>query len=75
MFLVQYMCVNSEMLESIMSGLLNHIIQFIGDQDIETCLRKKNIINTSLLENGDSIFLQIAEYNIVQWKILITIII
>jgi type IV secretory pathway TraG/TraD family ATPase VirD4 len=64
-----------ETLASIMSELSNHIIPLVTDRDIMNVLGKKDVIKPDLLEQGDDIFLQIPEYKINQWKVLITLII
>lgn len=66
MFVGQYLGVKEQTLSSIMAELSNHVIPFVGDPDIERTLRKPDIVTPELLENEESIFLQIPEHKITQ---------
>lgn len=70
-----YAAIKEETLGAIYSELSNHLIGFATDPDVSGALKRPNLITPDDLENDTSIFLNIPEEKLEQWRGLLTIII
>jgi type IV secretion system protein VirD4 len=73
----QYVIQASDMAEKTLSGILaqiyNRVRPLVTDKDIRTALSKSKVITPDLLET-ESIYIQIPEYRLDQWRDVITLI-
>lgn len=74
-YVSQYATLKEETLGSIFSEVINHLIVFGTDPEVSGALLRENIITPEDLEQGTSIFLEIPEEKLEQWKGLLTVIV
>jgi type IV secretion system protein VirD4 len=74
-YLTSVVDLKPETLGSIMAQIGNQVSVFATDPDVQAALTKKDIVTPELLERGESIFLQLPEYKLDQWKQLLSLIV
>ena len=75
MFVTQFVGMDTKTLSGIFAELSNHVMVFATDPDIQNCLSNARTFTPDDLENNYSIFIQLPEDKLEQWKGIQTLIV